>query len=921
MISGFFFGYRKIMVSMRTHDDACHDQRQPLDKKSKATTLFVKVPLVCLCGFFLVAFSMAAIAPAFAVQKEYEIGPPPEWVEQITPAEAPAVPLGQVSQGVYYLLSDMQTRVEAHDKVLYRHYAKKAINENGVEEIAHVEIRFDPAYQTLTLHSINVRRGGRVLSKLKVSAVKVLQREKELEYRIYDGSKTANVFLDDVRVGDVVEYAYTLRGSNPVFGNRLFGQFDLQWKVPIHRLYGRLLWPAGRELYLAHHNTDLKPSVRERNGYREYRWHAQGLSAMVVEDGAPGWYDPYAWVQWGEFKDWGSVARWAQPLYRIPDSLSPPLQTEIKRISRLSAAPGERLLAVLHFVQHEIRYLGVEIGAGSHAPNLPQVVLERRFGDCKDKSLLMVTMLNALGVEAQPALVNTSLRRGVRDLQPTPAAFNHVLVHTRLDGCEYWLDPTRAPQKGDLAHLYQPDYGYALVVDAATQDLTPMSSTAASVYKRTIHAVFDTHAGLDQPVQYTITSILEGASAEALRNTLASENREELQKQYLNFYARYYPNISMKAPFSVTEEENANRLTLVEQYIIPNFWKHSDKEKRREAEIYSPDVDDYLQRPRDSVRHAPLSVAYPVDLTHTTEVQLPETWDIKPEQTTVDDPAFHFEHRISAKDKLVVLTDRFRSRVDDIAASETTRYAANLERALDTVGYRLYKYDEAPPALHASILDRFNWSVATIAFLVLLCYSWLAAKLYRYDPLPAAVRVGTELEGVGGWLILPAINVVVLPVRLLVETIKTLPTYAADTWATLTTVGNAAYHPLWAPVLLFELSANLAQIVFSVLLAVLFFQKRRSVPNVFIGVMGGSVIIQAADLLLTSALPVTGRPAPAAWGGLAASITGLSIWGSYFLLSRRVKSTFVNGLRPQRNDLKRPDFPVNPDVPSASPLP
>jgi transglutaminase-like putative cysteine protease len=900
---------------MKALDYACHSQRRHPGNNMKADTLCVLLPILYLCGLMFIALGTEAIAPALALEKEYAIGPPPEWVERIAPVEEAAVPVGQVSQGVYYLLNDVQTRVEAHDRFLYRHFAMKAINESGVEEIAHVEVPFDPAYQTLTLHSINVRRGGRVISKLNnAAAVRVLQREKELEYRIYDGSKTANVFLDDVRVGDVVEYAYTLRGANPVFRNRLFGQFDLQWKVPVHSLNARLLWPSGREVYLAHHNTELRPSVRERGRYREYRWQARGLSALVVEAGAPGWYDPYAWVQWSEFKDWEAVARWAQPLYRVPDRLGSALQTEIERISRLTAAPDERLLAVLHFVQHEIRYLGVEIGAGSHAPNPPQLVLERRFGDCKDKSLLTVTMLRSLGIEAQPALVNTSLRRGIRDLQPTPAVFNHVLVRARLDGRDYWLDPTRSPQKGDLAHLYQPDYGYALVVDAATRELSPMPGAAASVYKRTIHAVFDSRDGLEQPVRYTVTSILEGASAEALRSTLASENREELQKQYLNFYAGYYPNIQMKEPFAVAEEESANRLTLTEQYVIPNFWKHSDKMKRLEAEIYSPDVDDCLQKPRESVRSAPLSVAYPVDLTHTTEVLLPETWAIKPEQNTVDDPAFHFERVISAKDKLLVLADRFLSRVDHVAPSDTARYAANLEHARDEVGYRLYKYDESPPAAaHAGLMDRFNWSVATIAFLVILFSIWLAEKLYRYNPPRVAAPLGAGPAGVGGWLVLPSLGIVAFPVRLLTDVIKSLPTYAADTWATLTTVGNAAYHPMWAPILLYELSANLAQVVFSILLVVLLFQKRRSVPRVFIGVMGGSAFIQAVDLLLADAIPSARTFAPTGWMGFIGSIMGLAVWGTYFMVSRRVKSTFVNGLNARHPSMKRPDFPVNPD--------
>jgi hypothetical protein len=60
-----------------------------------------------------------------------------------------------------------------------------------------------------------------------------------------------------------------------------------------------------------------------------------------------------------------------------------------------------------------------------------------------------------------------------------------VLVQARLAGRDYWIDPTRSLQKGDLAHLYQPDYGYALVIDAKTGVLSSMTGSAA-VVSRTI---------------------------------------------------------------------------------------------------------------------------------------------------------------------------------------------------------------------------------------------------------------------------------------------------------------------------------------------------------------------------------------------------------------------------------------------------
>lgn len=852
-------------------------------------------PYPCLFLSAIISLSAltAGVTPAYAGLKEYKIGPVPEWVKRITAAAAPAVPVEQVSQGVYYVLSDVQVRVEGKNKTTYNHFATKAVNEAGVEEAAHVEIRFDPSYQTLTLHSIKVRRGKAATSRLKASQLRVVQREKDMEYRIYDGSKTANVFLDDVRVGDIVEYDYTLSGTNPVFGGRQFGQFDLQWKVPVGRAYARLLWPSARKLYIASHNAAIKPGVRRVNGYQEYQWDVKTPQVLVVENDAPGWYDPYASVQWSEFKDWASVVQWAMPLYRVPLSPGGAVQKEIERIAQASADPQERLLAALHFVQREIRYLGVEVGAGSHAPRQPRLVLERRFGDCKDKSLLTVTMLRGLGIEAHPALVNTGFRRGILNLHPSPAAFNHVIVHARLDGRDLWIDPTRSIQLGDTDHLYQPDYGYALVLDSGTATLASMDNPGR-IFRRRMHAVLDSRAGLSEPAGLTIATVFEGGSSDAVRNTFSSSNREELQKEYLNFYARYYPGITVKTPFSVAEDAAANRVTVTEQYTVPGFWQRNEAKKRKEAGISVPEMEDLLLRPRTPVRQAPLNIGHPVEFTAVTEVLLPEPWNTEQSGTVVDNPAFAFKRSISEKDNIVRFEDHYLSRADHVAPGDMASYVADLDRALDSLNYNLY-YNDTPPVKH--LLDRMNWSVALAGLLFLQLWIWLAFKLYRYDPMPPAQP--ERLQSIGGWLILPAIGVILSPIRTLADFIEIIPNFAADNWTHLTTAGGTAYHAMWAPVLLFELGANLAKIVFSVMLAVLFFKKRRSTPYVYIGFLGGSGLLNAADLILAGFIPAAASSiSPKDWSALSIIAVSFVVWSSYFMVSQRVKATFVKGYGP-----------------------
>lgn len=862
------------------------------------------------CLMLLAVLLAMPVAAADRVQ-DYVIGPAPSWVDRLQVVDAGrTVPSAQISDGVYYLLSDYQNRVTARGGTIYRHIAAKAINESGVESIANVEIRFDAAYAKLILHSIDIVRDGRIIPKLATANVRVLQRETALEKRIFDGSKTANVFLDDVRVGDVVEYSYSIEGANPVFDGSEFGALPLQFSVPIERVRVRLWIPQHRRIVVGARNAAAPARVSERDGYRIHEWDSRDVAPLIVEEGAPGWYDVRPTVEWSEYADWASVARWAWSLYRVPKTKAPSVQAEIDRIARAEAAPEARMLAALRFVQGEIRYLGISIGPGSHAPNPPGLVLERRFGDCKDKALLTMAMLDGLGIEARAALVNTEIEKGVKYVQASPGVFDHVVVQARIGGRFYWVDPTRSPQNGDAAHLQQSDFGYALVVDPATRELTSMEASGNPLNKRVIHAVFDAARGFEEPVRYTVTTTAEGARADMLRNALATSNRETLQNQYLNFYASYYPGITMSAPLEVVEDAPNNRVTTTEHYEIANFWTAVDG--ARQAGIDVPDVYEVLRDPPAVVRRAPLRRSHPSELNQRTEVLLPEAWSIKEETSQIDDPAFLFERKVSETQdgRRLVLEDRYVSRAEEVSGEDTPRYAANLARAREATGFRLSRNGSTAAD---DAMTKFNWPVAMVALLLTAMWIVLAFAVYRRDGPEPSPPFDPDLVGIRGWLVLPAISVVVSPIRMAFDLYGTSSVFALDTWTALTTYGKPAFHALWAPVILLEMGINLALVVFWVLLAVMFFQRRRGVPLLFIVVLMSSVFARCLDLSFGSILPGVTTSAEE-WTELVRDTFFAVIWAAYFVRSVRVRSTFV---RPRPGSAK-PGEASSPSLAAAS---
>lgn len=849
-------------------------------------------------GAWLLAglWTLACFAgPANAAESvEPRIAEPEGWVRVTEVSAKAATPSSTSNGGVQYLLFDQQVRVTPKQQSHYRHLAMQVANESGLGSASHVELNFNPAYQTLTLHFVNVRRGTQVIPKLARGAVKVLHRERELEYRVLDGTRTANLFLEDVRVGDVVEYGYTLEGSNPVFGSSRFGRFDLQWSVPVDRLRYRLLWSGDRPVRMLARNGARLAEPTRAGGFEQYEWDVRQIAALTVEQDAPSWYDPYPSVSWGTGDSWREVVEWALPLYQSPPSLNGELSAVVRDIARSHATDEERVAAVLRFAQGHIRYLSVSVGVNSHLPHAPELVHRRRYGDCKDKALLMVSLLRALDIDAAPALVSTTTRRALAEQLPSPGVFDHVIVHVTLDGKVYWLDPTRPTQPGRLAELYQPDYGQALLVRPATTALVSMASPQPRVNRREISSFVDASAGPGRPTTMTVRTVFIGLSADQIRAELAEQPRPETERSYLNFYAGLYPGATAAAPLRIEDDLDANRVVVVEQYNVPDLWHKPEGKARLQATVYASELKEFLRQTRQPVRASPLHVAHPFEVVVKTEINLPQDWKGSASEVGFRSEGFEYSGRAAwPAGNRVVLTDTYRSLADHVAADRVPDHNEKLAKAANALGYTLY-FPTGGPA--TSALGGINWTVALIALFFAALLARLAWMVYRHDPAVAPAEPAEwHLRGIGGWLLLAALAAVFAPIRAARELWGTLPALSLQTWSALTSAGSDTYHPLWAPVLLFELFAQMALLVFGILLLVLFFAKRSNLPRVWIAYCLGGLAVLVVDRALVAQLPVEAalEMSAADTAALVRAVIGNLLWAGYFARSRRVRATFV----------------------------
>lgn len=154
-----------------------------------------------------------------------------------------------------------------------------------------------------------------------------------------------------------------------------------------------------------------------------------GLSLTAGDLAAePGGDPPVLRLAWGERRTWADVGRWYEELVASVPRRPEPVAALARELVAGEAEPRPRVAALLDYVRRRVRYVAVEVGVGGYRPSAPGEVLARKWGDCKDKSFLLLDLLAEAGIEAHPALVILAEGRGLDTAFPGADQFNHLIV-------------------------------------------------------------------------------------------------------------------------------------------------------------------------------------------------------------------------------------------------------------------------------------------------------------------------------------------------------------------------------------------------------------------------------------------------------------------------------------------------------------
>jgi transglutaminase-like putative cysteine protease len=847
------------------------------------------------------AIVLAGASPARAQPASHiSSGPTPPWVDGIASQDPGGAPSDSIENGLRFLLYDEELRVGgkggASDEA-YHHSVQQIVDESGLSAASQLQIDFDPTYQSFIVHSLTLRRDGQAIDRLDLGSAHVIQRESNLEAQVYDGRQTVVLFLSDLRVGDVIDWSYTLRGSDPTLEGKFASTVALGAPVPIARLRVRVLTPEEKPLRILLRgpkgSPPPAPAETKRNGEVTYIWDARDVPAFRVEPSLPSWYSPVPYASLSSFDSWQEVAESATRLFRSPPPGSA-LREWVRTQERKAGSPDQFLLAAIRFVQDQVRYVAIEVGMARRVPGDPDTTFAHRYGDCKEKAALLVAMLRLAGLQAQPVLVSTTLGHTLDRWSPTPLAFDHVIVKAAMtDGLVYWIDATEVMQGGGLLAFQTAPFERALSIDPPGRDLENVAPLAPSTnVLRVLERYRPSMPGAaSDETRLEVTRTYEGELADVVRLELRAETDEDRVKTYRGLYERDFPGIRVVGPIQTYDDRDANYVTTKVRFIIPQFWSGTSTTGFR-GDLIARAVSDVLVRPEPG-RSSPLRIAFPFFIEQKIESTVPfDPSRGTPHPDLVDTPAWRLDVSARRDNQTVTYRYAFETKRDVVEVSDLATQTAAVDRARLLLGPSVTYWPRLP--------DSTNWTgLAAIALTLPIC-AWAARRLYRYEPalvpgraadlelVPAPPRrIGGGLLVLGAWL-------AVAPLILLLQVVADGEVVASTArWQALTTQAFSTYRPAVAALIAGRILSKAALIAYAVTVHVLLWRRRRRFPFHGKVYLCATIAIHFANVALTRWLGTEKDLSRNVILWLAI-VVGLSALGFVFLTSsHRVARTFV----------------------------
>jgi tetratricopeptide (TPR) repeat protein/transglutaminase-like putative cysteine protease len=394
----------------------------------------------------------------------------------------------------------------------------------GVQRFGMLKFSYQSATESIDVGYVRVLKPDGTTIPTPNDNIQDMPAEITSQAPFYSDLREKHVAVKGLSTGDVLEMRAHWHSTKPL----ALGQFWYSFNFPrdFIVLHQEIQITIPRDRVIKWKSPEVKPVITEQGTRRIYSWTYSVLEHKSADEQKRQQDDqtyqlargklPSPDVQISTFQSWDEIGAWYNKLQL--DRVKSSLEVRAKALELTKGAKDDdaKLRAIYTYVSTQFRYIGVAFGIGRYQPHAASEVLANQYGDCKDKHTLLASLLEAAGIQAYPALINST--HTLDPDVPSPSQFDHVVTAVPRGNGFDWLDTTAevAPYGYLLSPLWDKQ---ALVIPtdkAATLITTPaeLSTMASETFR--IDARLKDNGTLEGKVERTMS----GGDTEVLLRTV-----------------------------------------------------------------------------------------------------------------------------------------------------------------------------------------------------------------------------------------------------------------------------------------------------------------------------------------------------------------------------------------------------------------
>jgi predicted transglutaminase-like cysteine proteinase len=389
-------------------------------------------------------------------------GDAPQWMRALVGVP---LPVHDEKTDAVLLYSEKDVTVLWEDRI--RTHVREAYKILRPEGRGHgtVGVNFDPSKKILSLHGWCIPAQGKDYEVKEKDAIEGFLAP---GFVLFSDAKVKALRIPAPDPGNIIGYEYEVE-EQPFW---LQDIWHFQETDPVRESHFSLQLPPGWEYkasWLSY--SEVKPTER---GGNLSQWVVSDIKGIRHEPDMPplsgvagqmivSFFPPGGTSRKNEFANWQDMGLWYGNLINGRMDASEPIKQQVSGLTAGMTTQLQKMQAIGGFLQHDIRYVEIQLGIGGWQPHAAPDVFSHRYGDCKDKATLMRTMLREIGVTSYHVVINTKRGSVTRD-SPAHNGFNHVILAIRLP--DDVLDPSL------IAVTQHPRLGRILFFDP-TNELMP----------------------------------------------------------------------------------------------------------------------------------------------------------------------------------------------------------------------------------------------------------------------------------------------------------------------------------------------------------------------------------------------------------------------------------------------------------------